>query len=93
MLYSCSDAGIFAESTLRQAIEEDNLGIPPPQPMPHDDQPLPYFIIADDAFPLRSWLLKPYPQRGISRPQRIFNYRLSRARRVVENAFGIMANR
>ena len=37
--------------------------------------------------------MKPYPHRSQSVEQRVFNYRLSRARRVVENAFGILANR
>ncbi|XP_077314623.1 uncharacterized protein LOC143934951 [Lithobates pipiens] len=50
-------------------------------------------FIGDDAFALHEHLLKPYPLRNLTAQQKIFNYRLSRARRVVENAFGIMASR
>ena len=90
---SCSDAEIFLHSNLRDALEEDFAGLPKADPLPRDDTPVPYALVGDDAFPLRSWLMKPYPFRGMSRQKRIFNYRLSRARRVVENAFGVMAAR
>lgn len=54
---------------------------------------MPHVFVGDDAFPLKRYMLKPYPFRSQSRRQRIFSYRLSRARRTVENAFGILSNR
>lgn len=87
------DARVFSDCDLRQALDDNSLNFPQPQPFPKDDEPMPFFIIGDDAFPLRHYLMKPFPQRGMTRAQRIYNYRLSRARRTVENAFGILANR
>ena len=37
--------------------------------------------------------MKPYPFEDQPAPNRIFSYRLSRAHRMVENVFGIIANR
>ena len=67
--------------------------MPEPDCLPNDDTPQPYYFIGDDAFALITWLMKPYAHRDQTWEQRIFNYRLSRARRIVENAFGILAQR
>lgn len=90
---SSSDCAIFNRSTLEPALREGTLGLPPPEPLPNDDTDMPYFILGDDAFPLRPYLMKPFSHKGLQIDDRIFNYRCSRARRVVENGFGILANR
>lgn len=90
---SASDAQIFNQGELKDCIVDGTIGFPPREPLKNDDRPLPFYIIADDAFPLQTWLMKPYSRRNMALKDRIFNYRLSRARRVVENAFGILAMR
>eukprot|EP00057_Strongylocentrotus_purpuratus_P004800 XP_003729473.1 PREDICTED: putative nuclease HARBI1 [Strongylocentrotus purpuratus] len=87
---SSSDAGVFNKSTLRGALEDNTTGFPVPDPLPGDDRDFPYFIVGDDAFPLRKWLLKPYSRRAMTQKERVMNYR---THRVVENGFGILAHR
>lgn len=82
-----SDGGVWNRSNFNEAIENGKLDIPT------TNNGFPMVFVGDDAFPLKSNLMKPYRARGLSRKQLIFNYRLSRARRVVVNAFGILAAR
>ena len=91
-----SDSQIFLDSDLCMKLRQNELGLPPPSTLtnlPGDTTEVPYFLIADDAFALHTTLMKPFGRRNLEDKELIFNYRLSRARRVVENAFGILANR
>ena len=38
-------------------------------------------------------MMKPYPQQNLTADKRVYNYRHSRARRISENLFDILANR
>lgn len=56
---------------------------PSPSPLPGTNEIVPYVFLGDSAFALNKIFMKPFPFKNINRMQRIFNYRLSRARRVV----------
>ena len=56
-------------------------------------QEIPFHLVGDDAFALKMWLMKPYAHLSQIHNERVFSYRLSRARRVVENTFGILQQR
>lgn len=88
-----SDGGVFNRCTFAQALDSIQLCLPPPKPLPGREMPVPYVLVADDAFALRRNLLKPYSQRGLTMVQRVFNFRLSHTRRIIENVFGIMSAR
>ena len=87
------DAGVFSTSSLKKALDANTLHLPPPVTLGGMTAPIHHHIVGDDAFPLRVDMMKPYPHRNLDREKLIYNYRLSRARRVVENAFGILVNR
>ncbi|XP_034024730.1 protein ALP1-like [Thalassophryne amazonica] len=85
------DGGIFEGTALKRCMEDGSIGLP--SPLPGGDRPVGYYIVGDDAFPLKTWLMKPVPSRKFTIEDRIYNYRLSRAWRVVENAFGLLSSR
>ena len=96
---SNADGGIFQRSVFGSRFLRRDLGIPPPKVIenaPHLGL-IPHCIVGDEAFPLRIDLMRPYPWRkknqNLPQEKAIFNYRLSRAQRVVENSFGILAQR
>ncbi|XP_059929865.1 uncharacterized protein LOC132473670 [Gadus macrocephalus] len=89
-----SDGGILANSVFGQALRAGDLKLPADRVLSAAAQrgPLPHVFVADEAFPLRTDLMRPFPGRILPRERRVFNYRLSRARLVVENAFGILSS-
>ncbi|KAH7965504.1 hypothetical protein HPB49_008490 [Dermacentor silvarum] len=88
-----SDGGTFKNSGFGRALTHGQLDIPSLGRLPGTSTNAPYVFVGDEAFQLRKDFMRPFPARHLSDEKRIFNYRLSRARRCVENAFGITAAR
>lgn len=87
------DAGIYGNSTLKHSLDNNRLNLPDSGTLKGTSTSCKFHFIGEDAFGLSEQMMKPYPHRQLEKEKQIFNYRLSRARRVVENAFGILANR
>lgn len=97
LLFNCtgsiSDGGVWSRSEFGSALDAGNVDLPGPAPLPDSDIVTSHAFVADEAFPLKRYMLRPYPRKNLTDEERVFNYRLSRARRTIENTFGILAAR
>ena len=84
------DAVIFKSTDLWNSIQD---GFIPLIGKSVGDVNVPPLIVGDSAFPLQTWLMKPFTNAVLNPQQRYFNYRLSRARMVTEGAYGQLKGR
>ena len=90
---SNNGSGVLIHSNMGGYFENHSNNIPRPESVEGCDlDPLPYFLVGYGIFPLKTWLMRPYPGK-LAEQERIFNYCLSWARRVIESCFGILAAR
>lgn len=85
---STGDSRVLENSAFGQTILKNHKSFPKPKPLPGTATPLPF--VCDEAFKITTHQLRPYSRRGLHVRKRIYNLRLSRARRKVECAFGIL---
>ena len=90
---SSSDAQIFTRSDLKEKIKDGTFGSAAPEPPEEGSANLHYFLLSDDTFALMQLLVKPYSRRQLKMEERVAHYRISRGRKVVENAFVILVSR
>ncbi|XP_038053730.1 protein ANTAGONIST OF LIKE HETEROCHROMATIN PROTEIN 1-like [Patiria miniata] len=89
---SVHDTRVFANSSIFQLGEAGQLF--PPTTRMIEGVVVPIVILADSAYPLLPWVMKPYLDNGaLTRDMKTFNYRLSRARMVTENTYGRLKGR
>ena len=84
-----SDAGVFANSKLGHAIMNHHLPCRKPRNLFGSGEKFPYVLVADDTFPLRMNIVKPYSQCQMDIKRFIAIYRIGRAGRSIEHSFGI----
>lgn len=90
-----TDGGVLFHSTFGKRLDLNKLNLPPPAHLPHTNIDLPFFFIADSAFPLKENLLTPYAGNplNLSDVQRNFNNEQCSGRKIIENAFAILVRR
>lgn len=95
-----ANGGVLRNTVFYHALEAKQLNIPGPKHLPVNDAIVEewdtlvsHYFVGVDAFSLTENVMKPYAKRGISEEQRAFNSRLSRARIVRENLFGILSDK
>lgn len=88
---SHSDEGLLRESNLGNKLFTGELDLPGDKNL--KDTNMSYYLVGDEAFPLHKNLLRPYGGRNLTNEQKIFNCRISQARRCIDNAFGILVAR
>lgn len=55
-------AQVFTNSTWHKTFSNNQVRLPPREPLMDDERSGPYFIVRDDALPLQELLMKPFPQ-------------------------------
>lgn len=85
-----SDGGTFSASQLYQQLEANEFNVLPDQSIPGTNAKVPIVLIGDEAFPLKPYIMRPYRGSQLTDEEEVFNTRLSRARKTIECAFGIL---
>ncbi|XP_036320800.1 protein ALP1-like [Rhagoletis pomonella] len=88
----CNDSQIYNASLMKRVMEENELLKVSKKEIGGVQMPI--CIIGDSAFRFSTSLMKPYAfSMALTETQKLYNYKLSKCRRVVENAFGHLKGR
>jgi hypothetical protein len=87
-------SSIYNNSLFNRKLRAGSLDIPDATVLPgKSDMKMPFFKVGDEAFAMTNSMLRSYGGKNLSENKRVFNYRLSRARRFIECSFGILTNK
>ena len=87
--YEFTPVDIGKNSNLGYAIDQNLLNVPPPSnDISSDGKYYSYVFVTDDAFQVKEYMLN-----MLNIEKRVFDFCLSRVRRIIENSFDILAAR
>lgn len=66
-----SDGGVFSASKLGFAINNNLLNLPPQRILPGTEKYFPYVFVGDEAFPLKTYLVKPYSRKALVKTSKL----------------------
>ena len=92
---SSNDSGVLNNTALFKCLKKKKPGIPPSKQLPNDTKEthVSHVLLGDEAFPLRCDMMQPFARNTLTNERCTSSItRLSRARKVVEIEFGILAN-
>ena len=69
------------------------LELPSDRPLSGTRPNVPHFFVGNEGFSVNRNILRPFGGSNLSVKKRVYNYRLCRARKNVECAFGILSNK
>ncbi|CAK1590297.1 unnamed protein product [Parnassius mnemosyne] len=90
-----SDGGVLSNSKFFQELNSGNIQLPPEERLPNSDIVAPYVFLGDEAFPLKTFIMRPYPrtQATGNADKSRFNFKLSTTRVGIECTFGMAASK
>ena len=80
-----NNGGVRNKYGLLQGIEDGKIKLPENDSLSENHRNLPHVFLVKDAFALKTFMMKPYPQSDLTINKGIYNYPDSRARRISEN--------
>ena len=72
-----NDSGTWNKISLLQGIQDELVKLPDGEKF-SNGKITHYAFLEDDAFARKSFMMKPFPEQGLSRERQVYNYRHSR---------------
>ncbi|XP_043257511.1 protein ALP1-like [Colletes gigas] len=90
-----SDSDIFKTFDMGKRLVENSLNVPSERKLPNDDEgkAVPFYLLGDKTIGLSDSILRPYEGKNLSYAKKIYNYRHSRAHKVVDCTFRMLVNK